>query len=92
MPATEQTWRDTKKMHVIFGIASVVMLLTTVWMLAADHAREWKHYQRTFRDVETASISNRIAQQENRQYERELADLRVLPWKPLSSSRRIPRW
>ena len=60
MPATEQTWRDTGRLHVIFGISSVLMLVTTVWMLAVDHRREWKHYQRTFRDVETATISNRI--------------------------------
>ena len=32
------------------------MLLTTVWMLAADHHREWKPFQRKFRDVETWGI------------------------------------
>ena len=53
MPATEQTWRDSKRMHVVFGISSLLMLVTTIWMLAADHRREWKHFQRTFRDVET---------------------------------------
>src|SRR5580698_5527087 len=73
MPATEQTWRDSKKMHVIFGISSVLMLLTTIWMLAADHHREWKHYQQTFRDVESRSIEYRIQQQDNEQFAKELA-------------------
>jgi cytochrome c2 len=74
MPASEQIWRNPKRMHLIFAISSVLMLLTTVWMLAADHHREWKAFQRTFRDVETWSIESRIQQTENEQYKRELAD------------------
>jgi cytochrome c551/c552 len=31
-------------MHVIFGVASLVMLVATVWMLAKDHLREWRSY------------------------------------------------
>ena len=42
MPATEQIWRSPKRMHLVFAISSVAMLVTTVWMLAADHHREWK--------------------------------------------------
>ena len=61
-------------MHLVFAISSVLMLLTTVWMLAADHHREWKGFQRTFRDVETWGIEARIQQTENEQYEHELAD------------------
>ncbi len=74
MPASEQIWRNPKRMHLFFAISSILMLLTTVWMLAADHHREWKAFQRTFRDVETWSIESRIQQQENEQYEHELAD------------------
>ena len=39
MPATEQTWRVSKLMHLIFGISALAMLITTIWMLAADHRR-----------------------------------------------------
>ena len=63
MPATEQTWRDTKRMHVIFGICSLAMLVTTVWMLAADHRRELKDYQRKFQHVESWTTQARISQQ-----------------------------
>ena len=48
MPATEQTWRNSKLLHVVFGISGLAMLITTIWMLAADHRREWKDYQRKF--------------------------------------------
>jgi len=76
MPASEQIWRNPKRMHLVFAISSVLMLVTTLWMLAADHHREWKGFQRTFRDVETWSIKSRIQQTENEQYEHELADRR----------------
>ena len=46
MPATEQTWRDQKLLHLLFGITSLALLIATVWMFAKDHAREWKGYQR----------------------------------------------
>ncbi len=46
MPANEQTWRDQKRMHLVFGISGLVMLGVTLWMFAADHDREWKEIQR----------------------------------------------
>ncbi len=52
MPATEQTWRDQKLMHRIFAVSSAVLLGSTVWMFLADHWREWKGYQRDFRQIE----------------------------------------
>ena len=45
MPATEQTWRNQKQMHVIFGASALVMAIATLWMLAKDHNREWKKWQ-----------------------------------------------
>ena len=41
MPATEEYSRDVKKVHVVFGVTSIALLAVTVWMLSADHAREW---------------------------------------------------
>jgi hypothetical protein len=57
MPATEQTWRDQRLLHVIFAVSGVLMLLSTVWMFYADHARGWKQTQRTYIDVETRVAS-----------------------------------
>ena len=52
MPATEQTSRDQTLLHKVFAISSVVMLISTIWMFAVDHRREWKPYQRTANRVE----------------------------------------
>ena len=45
MPATEQTWRNQKTLHVAFGASAVVMAIATIWMAAADHNRQWKGIQ-----------------------------------------------
>ncbi|MBA3484409.1 MAG: c-type cytochrome [Pirellulales bacterium] len=45
MPATEQTWRNQKTLHVAFGASALVMAIATVWMTSADHNREWKDWQ-----------------------------------------------
>ena len=39
MPASEKTWRDQKTLHIVFGCTSLLMLIATVWMFAADHSR-----------------------------------------------------
>lgn len=76
MPATEQTWRDLKKMHLWFGITAVLMLLGTIWMLAADHMRSWKEYQREFRKVQAWTTAARIQDLETADYERKDTELR----------------
>ena len=75
MPATEQTWRNQKWMHVFFGIAGLAMLGTTVWMLAADHQREWKDYQRDFRKVEAWTTQARLDAEKSVQYEQQREEL-----------------
>ncbi len=52
MPASENTWRDQKRLHILFAVSGVAMLIATIWMFAADHDREWKPYQRTANGVE----------------------------------------
>ncbi|MFM8578716.1 MAG: PDZ domain-containing protein [Planctomycetaceae bacterium] len=75
MPATEQTWRDMKALHVVFGVSSILLLVTTVAMLAADHSRPWKVYQRGFRDLETWSAAAKVAEQDSRDFENTLKRL-----------------
>ena len=84
MPATELTWRDSKFLHLVFGITSLAMLITTLWMLAADHLREWKDVQRKFRDIETWTVQSRLDEQDDepssasrrQELEDKLADVR----------------
>ncbi len=75
MPATEQTWRDQKLLHVVFGATSLLMLIATVWMLVQDHRREWKPYQKQFREIETASLNWRINEQRTSDYLQQLTAL-----------------
>src|SRR5215218_11345716 len=62
MPATEKTWRDQAKMHVLFGISALVMLAGTIWMLAKDHNREWRKWQLADRSREGWTIQAQLAQ------------------------------
>jgi cytochrome c551/c552 len=68
MPANEQTWRDLKVLHVVFGVAALLLLISTVVMLAADHDRPWKKYARGFRSLESWSAAARVAEQDSRAY------------------------
>ncbi len=47
MPATEQTRYNMPRLHRVFAVSSVLLTLVTIWMLARDHARQWKTIQRT---------------------------------------------
>src|SRR4051812_33788479 len=62
MPATEKTWRDQARMHVIFGITALVMLAGTIMMLARDHAREWQKWQLDDRASQRWTIEAQMAQ------------------------------
>lgn len=63
MPATEKTWRDQVRMHVIFGVSALVMLFGTVWMLAKDHLREWRHVGLANRNKQAWTATAELAQQ-----------------------------
>src|SRR5262245_25275638 len=54
MAATDQTYRDQKRLDLVFGVSSVVLLVSTVGMFVQDYNRPWKTEQRQFRDVESA--------------------------------------
>jgi mono/diheme cytochrome c family protein len=56
-------------LHLVFGISGLAMLATTIWMLAADHRREWKDYIRKFQTIETWTAEARLNQQNNEEYE-----------------------
>jgi hypothetical protein len=56
MPATESTWRDTGRLHIIFAISGVVLTIATIWMFYKDHARPWKEIQPTVVDIDLKMI------------------------------------
>src|SRR5262249_16617691 len=56
MPATEETYRPQPLLHLIFAVSSLAMLLSTVWMVMADHLRPWKGFQREFQEIERQKL------------------------------------
>jgi cbb3-type cytochrome oxidase cytochrome c subunit len=56
MPATEETYRRQPTLHLVFALSSIAMLLSTVWMVMADHLRPWKQVQRDFQQVERKKL------------------------------------
>src|SRR5713101_5107566 len=60
MAASDQTYRNQRQLDIAFGVSSVLMLFSIVWMFVDDYNREWKPEQRRFRDVETA-LAQRLA-------------------------------
>lgn len=50
MPSPDDTHFPLPRMHVLFALAALVLLAATLGVLGRDHAREWKEYQRTYRD------------------------------------------
>src|SRR5689334_14424301 len=59
MPATEQTWRNQKKLHVVFGVTALVMAIATIVMMMRDHDREWKRWQLKDRRKDAWMIESR---------------------------------
>ncbi len=76
MPATESTWRNIKLLHVVFGVSSIAMLVTTIWMFVADHNRPWKDYQLQTMELESYTTQLRIAEQDSSDYQATLTQLR----------------
>jgi len=50
MRAGDETYYNLKRLHLVFAVSSIALLAATVWLVWADHAREWKVYQRAYRD------------------------------------------
>ena len=49
MRPSERTHHNVKRLHAVFATATLALLAATIWMLLADHRREWKDYQRGYR-------------------------------------------
>ena len=60
MPATDTFWRNLKRMHVVFAASAIALLVATLWMMAKDHADEWRDYQRTFERIEAARLEQEV--------------------------------
>lgn len=50
MAASEQTYYNLRRLHVMFAASALALAGVTVWMIAADWRRPWKQYQAVYRD------------------------------------------
>jgi cbb3-type cytochrome oxidase cytochrome c subunit len=67
MPAAEETYRQQPTLHIVFAVSSIAMLLSTVWMIMADHLRPWKEVQRKFHYIEDAKLKAAKLEAEDKQ-------------------------
>ncbi len=56
MPASDKYWRPLKRMHVVFAISCLALLVVTLMMMGDDHGREWKDVQRTAEKIDTLRL------------------------------------
>jgi cbb3-type cytochrome oxidase cytochrome c subunit len=78
MPASEETYRRQPTLHLIFAISSIAMLLSTVWMVMADHMRPWKEVQRDFQSVERDKLEaaeKEKLEEQKAKYQRQIEEI-----------------
>jgi cbb3-type cytochrome oxidase cytochrome c subunit len=63
------------RLNVIFGVSSILLFLTTVWMVWADYSREWKAFQRQFFQLERETTARQIGEADQRVNQRALAQV-----------------
>ncbi len=60
MPATEDVWRSLRKMHVVSAASALALLASTLWMMQADYADEWRGIQRTANKLQAEQLDDDI--------------------------------
>ncbi|MDP7348370.1 MAG: hypothetical protein QF735_09065, partial [Phycisphaeraceae bacterium] len=46
MPVPTETLRNMRVLNAVFAVSSVLLLLSTVWLVLADYNRPWRLHQR----------------------------------------------
>lgn len=54
MPVPTETMRPMKRVNRWFAVSSIVALLSVLWMIRHDYARQWHTFQRNFFNVRSA--------------------------------------
>lgn len=75
-----ETARNINTLHLVFAVSSLAMLGSLAWMLYADYDREWKGWQKKFRQVEVDRTNVAIQRVNNPQpgaktLEQQVADM-----------------
>src|SRR5262245_1762177 len=75
MPASEEFYRDQKRLNTVFVVSAVALFITTLWMMAADHYLPWKNYAREFEGLKREKLSDELSRQQAAIDQTKLADL-----------------
>lgn len=70
MPANDSYFRSLKKLHVVFALSSIGLLVVALATMSADHADEWRDTQKTFDKINELRLNQQIEEQET--YSQEL--------------------
>ena len=54
MPATEHFFRNQKKLHIVFAISCVTLLISVLAMMVEDYADPWRDYQNKNDELQVA--------------------------------------
>ncbi len=54
MPVPTDTLWNIKRLNAVFAVSAVVLLVSTLWLVVADHTRAWRGYQQQGRSWEAA--------------------------------------
>lgn len=57
MPVSVEKLYRPEKMHMVFAVASVLLLLTTFWFISVDYDRHWREYQKEYQ-VSVAALAH----------------------------------
>src|SRR3990167_2735269 len=52
MSEPQERHYNIDKLNLLFAVSSLILLGAVVWMFMADYSREWKTYQKEFRELE----------------------------------------
>src|SRR5579872_5530984 len=75
MPATEENFRSLRTMHVVSAASAFALLASTLWMMQADYADEWRGIQKTAFKLQAQQIDEDLTLLTDEQFkekEREL--------------------
>ncbi|MEZ6129942.1 MAG: hypothetical protein R3C59_14765 [Planctomycetaceae bacterium] len=69
MPATEHFFRNQNKLHMVFAISCVVLLVSVIMMMVQDYADPWREYQATNFKLQAAAKERDIAKLKSAEFQ-----------------------
>ena len=76
MPASDKCFYNLKTLHVVFALSSAVMLVSAIWMMAADHNDEWRRWQSKWDKVQSRRLQDDMRAIQTEKHQSEVARLR----------------